>query len=157
MCADLSTENTSARALRVAAALLRGCGGTTAYLQIPPTSGDSSDAGQIGLDLPDFKLLPISPVVFHKTRSGYLLPDQPQKYELRVSAESVSLQVSQLELSDAAALFALASGIVVAGRLYMIEGFSGFEQQGQIYLYRILLRDAVTNWPQQSPDISPQG
>lgn len=156
MCADLSTENPSRRALRVAAALLRGCGGTTVYLQIPPTAGDTADAGQLGIDAPNLKLIPLSPAVFHKNKNSDLVANQPQKYELRISADSVASQVAQLQLADADALFALASGVVVSGSLFLIEGYSSLEQQGQIYLYRLLLRDAITNWTLQDPDVAPQ-
>ncbi|HCT62396.1 MAG TPA: hypothetical protein DGA22_16200 [Acidobacterium sp.] len=156
MCADLSTQIPSGRAVRVAASLLRACGGTTAYLQVPPLTGDQNDAGQLGIDQPNLQLLPLSPAIFHKMRTEYLLPNQPQRYELRISAEAVAAQVAQQQLASASALFSMASGVVVAGRLFTIEAASSFEDQGEVYLYRLLLRDAASNWPLQNPQAGPQ-
>jgi len=156
MCADLSTQIPCGRALRVAASLLRACGGTTAYLQVPPLTGDQNDTGQIGIDPPNLQLLPLSPAVFHKMRTDLLLPNQPQRYELRISAEAVAAQVAQRQLASASSLFSMASGVIVAGRLFMIEATSSFEDQGEVYLYRILLRDAASSWPLQNPQAGPQ-
>lgn len=149
MGADLSVENPNGRALRLAASLLRACGGTTAYLQVPPAVGDQNDTGQIGLDAPNLQLLPLSPAVFHKIRNT-LNADQQQVYELRVSADAIQAQVAALQLSSAAMLFAMASGVVVSGKLFMIEAVSPLEDQGVVYLYRLALRDAAGNWPYQS-------
>lgn len=156
MCADLSTQIPSGRALRIAASLLRACGGTTAYLQVPPATGDQNDAGQLGIDSPNLQLLPLSPAIFHKMRSDYLLPNQQQKYELRVSAEAVAAQVAQLQLSSASSLFAMASGVIVGGRLFIIEAYSSLEDQGEVYLYRLMLWDATSTWPLQDPQAGPQ-
>jgi hypothetical protein len=149
MCADLSTENPSGRGLRLAASLLRACGGTTAYLQVPPLAGDPNDTGQIGIDAPNLQLLPLSPAIFHKMRNT-LAANQQQSYELRISAQAVATQVAQLQLSSASALFAMASGVVVAGKLFIIEAVSSLEDQGIVYLYRVLLRDGAGAWPYQA-------
>lgn len=143
--ADLSTQNTCGVAQRVATTLLRANGGTTANLQMPPLTGDGTDAGQLGLDAPGFLSLPLSPAVFRKSRADMQdgkLPD----YELLISAEAVAAQVSQLKLSSGQALFALASGVVVAGKLFLIEGISSSESQGEVYLYRLLLREGCGEW-----------
>ena len=87
--ADLSTQNPCGLAQRIATALLRAGGGTTASLQMPPLQGDSTDAGQIGLNAPGF----------------------------------LSLQ------------------------LFLIEAISASENQGQAYLYRLLLQEASGEWP----------
>ncbi len=144
--ADLSTQNPCAFAQRVATALLRASGGTTACLQMPPASGDSSDTGQIGLDAPGFLSLPLSPAVFRKLRATLADGRLPQ-YELLVSADAVAAQVAQLKLSSAQALFAQATGVVVAGKLFLIEAVSSSESQGTAYLYRLLLQEASGEWP----------
>ena len=69
------------------------------------------------------------------------------KYELLVSADAVAAQVTQLQLSSAQALFAMASGVVVDGRLFLIEAVSASESQGQAYLYRLLLQESGGVWP----------
>ena len=139
--ADLSTQNACGTAKRVATALLRASGGTIASLQLPPLQGDSTDAGQIGLNAPGFLSLPLSPVVFRRAR-GVMQDGMPSKYELLISADAIAAQVSQLQLSSADALFALAAGIDVAGKLFLIESASASESQGQAYLYRLLLQEA---------------
>lgn len=143
--ADLSTQDSSGMARRVAAALLRASGGTTACLQMPPLAGDTSNAGQIGLDAPGFLSLPLAPVVFRKARVA-MQDGQLPKYELLVSAEAVYAQVSQLKLASAQALFTQAAGLVVAGKLFLIEAISASESQGEPYLYRLLLQEACGEW-----------
>jgi len=144
--ADLSTQNPCGLAQRVATALLRASGGTTACLQMPPLAGDSTNAGQLGLDAPGFLSLPLSPAVFRKARvsmQGAQLP----KYELLISADAVAAQVTQLQLGSAQTLFFMASGVVVAGKLFLIEALSTSESQGAVYLYRLLLQEACGEWP----------
>ena len=126
--------------------MLRAGGGTTACLQMPPLPGDSSDAGQMGVNAPGFLSLPLAPVVFRKERVSMQDGELP-KYELLVSADAVAAQVTQLQLSSAQALFAQACGLVVAGKLFLIEAVSASESQGQAYLYRLLLQEASGEWP----------
>ena len=144
--ADLSIQNPSGLAQRVATALLRAGGGATACLQMPPLQGDSSNGGQIGLNAPGFLSLALAPVVFRKARVA-MQDSQLPKYELLISADAVAAQVSQLQLASAEALFTMASGVVVAGKLFLIEAVSASESQGQAYLYRLLLQEASGEWP----------
>src|ERR1039458_1510847 len=138
--ADLSTQNPCGLAQRVATALLRANGGTTACLQVPPLQGDSTNAGQIGLDAPGFLSLPLAPAVFRKARIA-MQDGQLPKYELLISADAVTAQVTQMQLNSGEALFAMACGVVVAGKLFLIEAVSASESQGQAYLYRLLLQE----------------
>jgi len=144
--ADLSIQNPSGLAQRVATALLRAGGGATACLQMPPLQGDSSNGGQIGLNAPGFLSLALAPVVFRKARVA-MQDSQLPKYELLISADAVAAQVSQLQLASGEALFTMASGVVVAGKLFLIEAVSASESQGQAYLYRLLLQEASGEWP----------
>jgi hypothetical protein len=144
--ADLSTQIPCGVARRLAAALLRAGGGAIACLQMPPLVGDSTIAGQIGLDAPGFLSLPLSPVVFRKSRVA-MQDGQLPKYELLVSAQAVAAQVSQQQLSSAQALFTMAAGVTVAGKLFLIEAVSSSVSQGQPYLYRLLLQEACGEWP----------
>ena len=143
--ADLSTQNPSGLAQRVATALLRASGGTTACLQMPPLEGDGTNAGQIGLDAPGLLSLPLSPAVFRKARAS-MQDGQLPKYELLISADAIAAQVTQLKLSSAQALFSMASGVVVAAKLFLIEAVSSSESQGEVYLYRLLLQEACGEW-----------
>ena len=144
--ADLSTQTPCDAARRVAAALLHANGGTTACLQMPPLTGDISNAGQIGVDAPGYQSLPLSPAVFRKSRVT-LEEGQLPRYELLVSADAVAAQVSELQLSSAQCLFMMAAGVVIAGKLFRILAFTASETQGQAYLYRLLLQEAAGEWP----------
>lgn len=144
--ADLSTQNPSGLAQRMATAMLRAGGGTTACLQMPPLQGDSTNAGQLGLDAPGFLSLPLSPALFRKARVA-MEDGRLPKYELLISADAVAAQVTQLQLSSAQTLFSMACGVVVAGKLFFIEAASYSESQGEVYLYRLLLQEACGEWP----------
>jgi len=143
--ADLSTQIPCGIARRVAAALLRTGGGATACLQMPPLQGDATSAGQLGLDAPGFLSLPLSPAVFRKSRVT-MQDGQLPKYELLVSAQAVEAQVGQQKLSSAQALFSMAAGVVIAGKLFLIEAVSSSCSQGQPYLYRLLLQESCGEW-----------
>lgn len=143
--ADLSTRIPCGIARRLAAALLRAGGGTTACLQMPPLAADTTDAGQLGLDAPGFLSLPLSPVVFRKSRVA-MEDGQLPKYELLVSAQAVNDQVCQQKLASAQALFSMASGVVVAGKFFLIEAVSSSVSQGEPYLYRLLLQETCGEW-----------
>jgi hypothetical protein len=148
MSADLSTQNLNDHALRLANALLRANGGTTASLQMPPLTGDTTDAGQLGLNAPNFQSLPLSPVVFRRVHAT-MAEGQPAKYELLVSAVAVQAAVSELQLSSADTLFSIAAGVVVGGKLFLVESVSVSESMGAVYMYRLLLRESASEWQMQ--------
>jgi hypothetical protein len=50
--------------------------------------------------------------------------------------------VSALDLPSAQSLFAMTLAITVAGQDYLIESIASNEAFGQVYLYRLLLREA---------------
>jgi len=142
---DLSTQNPEDHALRLANALLRANGGTTALLQMPPATGDTTDAGQLGLNAPSFQSLPLSPVVFRRMRAT-MKEGQPAKYELLVAAVAVQAAVSELQLSSADTLFSMAASVVVGGKLFLIESIAVSESMGAVYMYRFLLRESASEW-----------
>jgi hypothetical protein len=125
----------------MADALLRAGGGMTASLLVAPATSDSSDAGQVGVNAPNFQLMPLSPVIFRKTRAT-MQEGQLALYELLVSASAVEQQVSTLQLASADALFDTAAGVQMNGTTFVIESRSASEALGQVYLYRLLLREA---------------
>jgi hypothetical protein len=145
---DSSTQNFNGHALRMANALLRANGGTTALLQMPTATGDTTDAGQLGLDAPSFQSLPLSPTVFRRVRAT-IAEGQPAKYELLISAVAVQAAVSELQLSSADSLFSMAAGVVVGGKLFLIESVSVSESMGMVYMYRLLLRESASEWQMQ--------
>lgn len=110
-------------------------------LLMPPAVGDSSDAGQLGINAPNFQQLQLSPAIFRKARAT-MQEGQQARYELLVSASAVQQQVSALQLTSADALFDTAAGFEINGAQFLIESHSVSESLGQVYLYRLLLREA---------------
>jgi hypothetical protein len=64
------------------------------------------------------------------------------KWELLVSATGVEQQVSALDLPSAQSLFAMTLTVTLAGQDYLIQSIASNEAFGQVYLYRLLLREA---------------
>ena len=149
MSMDLTVLNLDSHALRAADALLRSNGGTTAYLQMPLTPGDASDAGQVGLDAPNFQPLPLAPVAFRKMRAT-MEEGQPAKYELLVSGAAVQAAVGEMQVASADLLFQMAAGVAVANELFLIESVSLSECMGSVYLYRLMLRESASGWQMQT-------
>jgi hypothetical protein len=141
MSVDLSVRNPNQSPLLMADALLRAGGGIVVSLLVAPATGDGSDAGQIGVDAPNFQQLPLSPALFRKIRVA-VQEGQLAQYELLISASAVQQQVSALQLTSADALFDTAAGVVVNDAQFLIESRSVSETFGQVYLYRLLLREA---------------
>lgn len=108
---------------------------------MPPAIGDSTDAGQLGINPPQLQELALSPALFRRTRATMEEGQEP-KYELLVSATTVQQQVTQLEVSSADGLFLMACGVLVGGGTFRIEGWSSSQSLGQPYVYRLLLRAA---------------
>jgi hypothetical protein len=149
MSMDLTVQRLDSHALRAADALLRSNGGTIAYLQMPLTPGDASDAGQLGLDAPNFQPLPLAPAAFCKMRAT-MEEGQPAKYELLVSGAAVQAAVGEMQAASADLLFQMAAGVAVANELFLIESVSLSECMGSVYLYRLLLRESASGWQMQT-------
>ncbi len=111
-------------------------------MRLPANGATGVDAEQLGLAAPAFEDLPLGPAVFRRTRVA-MAEGEPAKYELLLSASSVAAQVSALDLDSADVLFAMATGVVVAGTMFLIEGTSFTAVMGSACVYRILLREAV--------------
>lgn len=121
--------------------LLRTSGGSSAVLLIPPARGDSTDAGQLGIDAPGFQALSLGPVIFRRTRP-VMQEGKPAKYELLVSASAVAQQVGLLQLDSADALFSSVAGIVVSGLSLLIEEWACSASLGRPVVFRLILRTA---------------
>ncbi len=137
---DTSPCNPTAAAQMLANALLRSVGGTTAQLRVTTSSSDPS-MSEIGLLASTFSEVVIGPVVMRKLRPTWKEGGE-SKWELLVSATSVAQQVGALDLESAQALFAMTLAVTVAGQEYLIESIAANEAFGQVYLYRLLLREA---------------
>ncbi len=142
MSGDLSIRNPSGTPLRVADALLRSLGGGSVSIRLPSGNTDASDAAQIGLTGPSFQDLPLSPSIFRRARV-VMKEGEASKFEMLVSASAIEHQVGALNLASADSLFQMALGMSVGDKFFLIEAVSSPEVFGQVYLYRILLREAL--------------
>jgi hypothetical protein len=124
----------------LADALLRSVAGTAALLRVTGTNTDTS-MSEVGLVATTFADISVSPVLMRKLRPSWQEGGE-SKWELIVSATSVGQQVNALDLESAQALFAMTLAVNVAGQDYLIESVASNEAFGQVYLYRLLLREA---------------
>ena len=126
----------------LADALLRSAAGSTALLRV---TGANTDTGmsEVGLVATTFAEVPVSPVLMRKLRPTWQEGGE-SKWELLVSATGVEQQVDARDLESAQALFAMTLAVTVAGQDYLIESVASNEAFGQVYLYRLLLREART-------------
>ncbi|RRA48221.1 hypothetical protein [Acidipila sp. EB88] len=125
----------------MADSLLRATGGYTALFRIPAAVGDSTDAAQLGLNIPTYQDLSVAPVTFRRTRP-VVAENQRTKYELLVSASAVADQVTLLDLVSADALFSLVASVNVSGMILLVEEWASSVSLGEPIMYRMLLREA---------------
>jgi hypothetical protein len=124
----------------LADALLRSVAGTTALLRVTGTNTSTSQS-EVGLISTTFAEVVVSPVVMRTLRPSWQ-DNGDSKWELLVSATGVQQQVNALDFDSAQSLFAMTLAITVAGQEYQIESIAANEAFGQVYLYRLLLRQA---------------
>jgi hypothetical protein len=96
---------------------------------------------EVGLVATTFADVPISPVLMRKQRPTWR-EGAESMWELLVSATSVEQQINTLDLPSAQSLFAMTLAVTVAGQDYLIESIASNEAFGQVYLYRLFLREA---------------
>jgi hypothetical protein len=137
---DTAPRNPAGAPRMLADALLRSMTGTTAFLRVTNTNTDTSQS-EVGLVATTFYEVVVSPVVMRKLKPTWQ-EDGESKWELFVSATSVTQQVNALDLGSAQALFAMTLAVTVAGQDYLIDSIASNEAFGQVYLYRLLLREA---------------
>jgi hypothetical protein len=120
--------------------LLRTVGGSTVNLRVAGPN-PASDQLETGAAQTAIENIPLAPAAMRKLRPQ-VTAGQPCQVEILISASAVEVQVSQLQLSSADALFASALGVEVGGKLFLIEALTASEAFGQVYLYRLLVREA---------------
>jgi len=124
----------------LADALLRSVAGTSASLRVTGIVVDSNQV-ELGLAPTTFSEVVIAPALMRSLRPAWKENDQP-RWELLVSASSVQQQIDALDLPSAQTLFSMTLAVNVAGQDYLIESIASNEVFGQVYLYRLLLREA---------------
>lgn len=139
---DTASRNPVGAPRLLADALLRSVAGTTALLRVTGTNAETNQS-EVGLVSTAFSELVVSPVVMRKLRPVWKEGGAPQ-WELLVSATSIQRQLAATDVASAQALFAMTLAVAVAGKDYLIEGVAANEAFGQVYLYRLLLREAGT-------------
>jgi hypothetical protein len=139
---DTAARNPVGAPQMLADALLRSVAGTTALLRVTGATTDSSQA-EMGIVATTFSDVVVSPVAMRRLRPTMKDAEQP-RWELLISATSVAAQVSALDLESAQTLFAMTLAVTVTGQDYLIESVASSEAFGQVYLYRLLLREART-------------
>jgi hypothetical protein len=137
---DTAARNPVGAPRMLADALLRNVTGTSALLRVTGANTDSSQS-EVGLVATTFAEVVISPVVMRKLRPTWQ-ENGESKWELLVSATGIEQQVNALDLASAQSLFAMTLAVTVAGQDYLIESIAANEAFGQVYLYRLLLREA---------------
>jgi hypothetical protein len=137
---DTAPRNPVAASRMLADALLRSVSGTSAQLRVTGINADSN-MSEVGLVSTAFVDVVVSPVVMRKLRPTWQDGGQ-SKWELLVSATGIQQQVATLDLASAQSLFGMTVLITVAGQDYLIESIASNEAFGQVYLYRLLLREA---------------
>jgi hypothetical protein len=139
---DTAARNPTGAPQMMADALLRTVAGATATLRVTGSSSNT-DQSQLGLVATNFAEVAVSPVVVRRLAPGWKEGGQP-KFELLLSATGVEQAVDALDMQSAESLFAIALAITVAGQDYLIESIAANEAMGQVYLYRLLVREAGT-------------
>lgn len=124
----------------LADALLRSVSGTTALLRVTGANTDTNQA-EVGLVATTFAQVVVSPVVMRKLRTA-IKDGDANRWELLISATSVQAQVNALNLASAQSLFTMTLAVTVGGQDCLIESVASNEAFGQVYLYRLILRDA---------------
>jgi hypothetical protein len=137
---DTAPRNPTGAPQMLADALLRSVAGTTALLRVTGTNAETN-MSELGLVATTFSEVAISPVVMRKLRPTWQEGQEP-KWEMLVSATGVQQQISALDMASAEALFSMTLAVSVAGQDYLITSVSSSEAFGQVYLYRLLLREA---------------
>jgi hypothetical protein len=137
---DTAPRNPVGAPRMLADALLRSVAGTSALLRVTYTNADTSQS-EVGLVATTFAEVVISPVVMRKLKPSWQ-EGGDSKWELLISATGVQQQVNALDLESAQSLFAMTLAVTVAEQDYLIESIAANEAFGQVYLYRLLLREA---------------
>lgn len=107
-----------------------------------PVAG-SDDGSQLGVTTASFQECVLGPAVLRRVR-GNMKADGLTRWELLLSASAVQARVSELQLASADALFAMTSSLEIEKKTFLMEAVSTSEAFGQVYLFRVLMREAQT-------------
>lgn len=131
---------------RVADALLLGSGGRTVKLRIPASAIPADAREQLGLAVPQFQDVEVSPAVFRNT-SAKVAEGKAARRDLIISASAIEALTSVTGLGSAEALFTSAFGVLVDDRLLTIVSATEMEAGGAVFAYRISVREPLATAP----------
>jgi hypothetical protein len=140
--ANLARNAEAAR--RAMDVLLRGSSARSVMLRIPAPATPGDPAEQLGLATPQFQDVELTPVVF-RTNAAKTANGKAARRELLVSANAVEALTGSLQYASAAELFATAFGILLDDALLAITSATELEAGGQLYGYRLGLRETAAN------------
>ncbi|HEX8712905.1 MAG TPA: hypothetical protein VF730_13590 [Terracidiphilus sp.] len=137
---DTAPRNPVGAPQMLADALLRSVAGTSALLRVT-SAGAGTSVSEVGILATNFAEVRVSPVVMRRLRPSWK-EGEASGWELLVSASSVEQQVNALDLASAQSLFAMTLAVTVGEQDFVIASVASNEVFGQVYLYRLLLRES---------------
>lgn len=138
---DTTSRNPMYGPQLLADALLRTVGGATALFRVTSATADTSQS-EVGLVATTFVDVTVSPVLMRRLLPGWKEGGE-SSWELMVSATGIEQQVRALDLPSVEALLQMTLAVTVAGKDYLIESIAANEAFGNVYLYRLRLRESV--------------
>lgn len=131
---------------RVADALLLGSCGPRVKLRIPAPAIPADPAEQLGLAVPQFQDVEVSPAVFRST-SAKVAEGKAARRDLIISASAIEALTSTTGFGSADALFTSAFGVLVDDRLLTIVSATEMEAGGAVFAYCISVREPLATAP----------
>lgn len=126
--------------------LLFSSGGRQVKLRIPAPAAGGDPTEQLGLAVPQFQDVAISPAVF-RNAAAVVAEGKAGRRDLIVSATAVEALTSAETFGSADALFTSAFGVLVDDVLLSIVSSTELEAGGAVYAYRLALREPIENAP----------
>lgn len=127
---------------RSADVLLRGSGTLSVKLRIPANAAPGDPAEQLGLAVPQFQDLDLSPAAF-RTAAAKTQEGKANERVLIVSAAAVEALAGSHDYASARTLFASAFGVLIDDTLLAIVNVTEQEAGGAACAYRLTLREAA--------------
>jgi len=124
--------------------LLRSTSSRSVLLRIPAPAIAGDTAEQLGLAVPQFQDVELSPVIF-RTAAARTAPGNAARRDLLVSASAVEKLTGSQDFASVAALFASAFGVLVDQSLLAIASATELEAGGTICGYRLELRESAAD------------
>jgi hypothetical protein len=129
---------------RAADALLYGSGARSVLLRIPVNAVPADPAEQLGLAVPLFQDIALTPTIF-RTAAAKLAEGKANIRDVIVSATAVEALTGSHGYASAKSLFASSFGVLVDDALLTITGVTELEAGGQVYAYRLELRETLAS------------